>query len=116
MVSFHGNGGAHISCHCSGRGTITNVYILNHIVQVKLKKILFTAIIDFRAAYDTIDRGKLITKLKTVGVPKYIVDAIEEVYNATRFRIGKTLVRKNKGLRQGCPLSPILYILQTSRQ
>jgi len=95
--------------------------VLRHILTVaKLeKRNLFTAFLDLTAAYDSVQRDKLWAHLQNINVPKYLLSAIRALYQESVY----TLVDGDKvsdetmasqGLKQGCPLSPILYALFTN--
>lgn len=98
------------------RSTIDCIYVLNHCIQSTLSKgrQLYAAFIDFKAAFDTVNRSRLIVKLQLMGIPEYIVNAISEIYRDTVYHIEGEHFKTNKGLRQGCPLSPLLFALYTS--
>lgn len=98
------------------RGTIDNVYILNHCVKTAISRgqHLYAAFIDFKAAFDGINRQKLWQKMRKLQIPEYIVQAIEEIYRCTPYQIGNTEFITSRGLKQGCPLSPILFAIYIS--
>lgn len=94
------------------RSAIDNIYVLNFCSQ--LKKQLYCAFIDFRAAFDRVNRAKLFAKMKKLGIPEYLIKAIAEIYNSTPYTIGTTTFVTEMGLKQGCPLSPLLFALYIS--
>ena len=72
--------------------------------------------IDFRKAFDTIHRGKLIEILRAYGVPDKIVEAIEATYSETWAKIrtadGETeAFQILAGVLQGDTLAPFLFIV-----
>ena len=101
-----------------GKSTIDHVYSLNNIIETrKLKKqSTFTAFVDFKKAYDYISRNVLWEKLRNCGLHGSIYKAVKSLYSDV-----KCCVRVNGfdtswfdvkcGLKQGCPLSPILFNL-----
>lgn len=74
--------------------------------------------LDFYKAFDTLEHGFLLQTLKLFGFGDFFVNAIEMLYSdisssvlisfntSKRFSI-------NRGVRQGCPISPFLFILVT---
>ena len=67
---------------------------------------LYVAFIDFKAAFDTVNRKKLMSKMKKMGVPPYLLNAIADIYLDTQYCLEGEHFTTCKGLRQGCPLSP----------
>ena len=70
--------------------------------------------IDFKQAFDSLDRGTLWAILRAYGVHPHLVSLLEAYYQG-----GSSTVRANgstsapfspaAGVRQGCPLSPLLF-------
>jgi hypothetical protein len=99
-----------------GRSTVDHLSALTNIVETrkKLRLSTFCAFIDFKKAYDTIDRGILWQKLQNVGVNGCLFRAVKSLYEDV-----KCCVKLNGfttewfdvkcGLKQGCPLSPMLF-------
>ena len=89
---------------------------LTNIIKTKIKKKLstFTAFIDFRKAYDTVNRNVLWKKLCNVGVNGKMFKAIKSLYSCVSSCIRINGLKTDwfdvtTGLRQGCCLSPLLF-------
>jgi len=81
-----------------------------------LQKKLYMCFIDYTKAFDCVDHGKLWSALKELGVPAHTVKLIRSLYEdqeaTVRTRYGDTKWLKiNKGTRQGCVISPLLFNL-----
>ena len=72
--------------------------------------------LDFSKAFDSVDRNYLYNLLKVIGTPANIVKCIEAIYDKTtavvevNHHMTKSVEIK-RGVRQGCPLSALLFIL-----
>ena len=67
-----------------------------------------------KAAFDTIGRGEIREIMKEKGIGGRLINRISEIYKETKskIRIGNKEIGKFwtvKGIRQGCPLSPIIF-------
>ena len=74
----------------------------------------FICFIDFEKAYDNVDHGILFRKLKKIGISKYLVNVVKNLYKETRMKVKIGDLRSEgfkymKGVRQGCPCSPMLF-------
>ena len=79
-----------------------------------LRMSTFTAFLDFKKAYDKIDRQLLFTKLEELGLSSKFTKAVYAIYNNVEccFKVGGRLSKwfeVNQGQKQGCVLSPILF-------
>jgi hypothetical protein len=72
--------------------------------------------LDYSKAYDSVDHNLLFQKLHSLPINKFVVGTIERIYqrnySVVLFATGKTdPIPIQKGVRQGCPLSPLLFNL-----
>ncbi|KAE8899983.1 hypothetical protein PF003_g16145 [Phytophthora fragariae] len=73
-------------------------------------------LLDFRKAYDSVDREFLYQVLFWLGFPARYVATIRGLHEGTRVRFlangnRSRWVEVQCGIRQGCPLAPLLFIL-----
>ena len=79
-------------------------------------KPLHVAYVDFKAAFDSVDRSALWSALSTVGLPSPIVNLIIDFHTGTTSRISiaghlTPPFSSFSGVRQGCVLAPSLFCL-----
>ena len=75
--------------------------------------------VDQKEAFDHVDRGILLQKLRQLNVPKTFINVLENFYFLDNISTAATGVRttpqyQKRGLRQGCNLSSVLFILYLS--
>ena len=76
---------------------------------------MYAVFIDFRKAYDSVDRGTLWECLSRLGVHGCMLRTLKEMYHEVRLRVrvGDELgeefeSKRGPGVKQGDPLSPLL--------
>ena len=102
-----------------GARTSDHIFLLQTIVEKVVKKNkgkLYAAFIDFKKAYDTVDRKKLFERLKAININGIFLQNIIAMYEKTSYNIKLNNgfldpISSNLGLKQGCPLSPMLFNL-----
>ena len=93
--------------------------ILHNVLQHychKSKKRLYGCFVDFSKAFDSVPRDILLDKLKNQGINGNVYDIIQTIYleDTVSIKISNkhsTSFKTNRGVRQGCVLSPILFNL-----
>lgn len=102
------------------RSTIDNIYTLTHIIQREQEKEkdkkIYALFIDLKAAFDNVDRDILWDILENKGVDSTLIKRIKKIYehNEVLVRTKDGVTRSfivNKGVRQGCVMSPTLFNL-----
>jgi hypothetical protein len=74
---------------------------------------LFLLFIDYEKAYDNVNRDKL-WDMRNNKIPNYLLNKIKCIYRNTKIIIKfndctSEPIHINKGVRQGCGLSPVLF-------
>jgi len=76
---------------------------------------LHAAFIDFKQAYDSIPRCVLWEHLQRNFMPTCLLNIIQNLYDADEYVLvdgtKQARVRPNRGVKHGCPLSPLLFSL-----
>ena len=100
------------------RTTVAQILTLRRIIEeVKANNLpAIITFIDFKKAFDSIHREKMMRILKAYGIPPKLLRAIEQMYTNTRARIqtpdGETeQFNISAGVLQGDTLAPFLFII-----
>jgi len=101
-----------------GRGCIQQIHILRRIFEGAAAKQLplYATFIDFKKAFDSINRSVMFSILRNYGIPEKIVQAIRTIYEQSTSRVlvdGKISkeFKTNTGVLQGDVLAPFLFII-----
>ena len=102
----------------TGRSCIQQIHILRRIMDgAESDKIpLFITFIDFKKAFDSIDRGMMFAILRHYGIPEMITNAIRVLYDHSTSRVyinGQVSdpFDITTGVLQGDVLAPFLFII-----
>jgi hypothetical protein len=77
----------------------------------------YIAFIDFKKTFDSVNRDKLWTIMSSKGIPTHLITTVQKTYkeNIVRVNPGNGISEDSRvitqGVRQGCPLSPVLFNL-----
>ena len=106
----------------AGRGTPDNLFVLRHMIDSAAvhKRPLFCAFIDFSKAYDRVDRAILWRILRGCGLHGAALATVQAMYESVRMQVrmrGKLgpAFESGVGVKQGCPLSPLLFGILVDR-
>ena len=101
-----------------GRSTVQQILVLRRIIEgVKGRKLpAVLTFIDFRKAFDSVHRGKMLKILAAYGIPKRIVSVIRLMYEGTKAKVispdGESdLFEILAGVLQGDTLAPYLFAI-----
>ena len=105
----------------ANRSCSDNLFVLNTILEINRSKKLLTHLlfVDLKEAYDRVDRGVLLQKLKDMNFPAPFLRYLTDYYFLDNISTAIPGVRtrkqyQNRGLRQGCNLSSVLFVLYVS--
>ena len=99
-----------------GRGCIDHIFTLRQVLEQRhmYRRPTILVFLDFKGAFDSVDRSVLLNILAQQGMPQKFVNIIRSLYSHTSGRVrvygelSKSFPTKS-GVRQGCPLSPFLF-------
>ncbi|KAK3518458.1 hypothetical protein QTP70_000645 [Hemibagrus guttatus] len=105
-----------------GRGTLDQLYTLHRVLEGswEFAQPVHLCFVDLEKAFDHIPRGILWEVLWEYGVRGPLLRAVRSLYNRSRSLVliascKSDLFPVNVGLQQGCPLSPVLFIVFMDR-
>jgi hypothetical protein len=96
--------------------TLDHIFVLNSLVELYLcrGKRIYCAFIDYKKAFDLVDRSNLWAKLISCGINGNVIKVVYNMYDQAKscVKVGNTISNFfdcNVGVRQGENLSPLLF-------
>ena len=100
------------------RSTSDPIHILRRVQELfeATNSPLHMLLLDWSMAFDKLSHAGLISALTRFGLPQKYVDLIQDVYTDPTFEVKELNTRsatypQGSGIRQGCPLSPYLFVI-----
>ena len=101
-----------------GRSTVDPLFCLRRITDVveQANDQLVLIFLDWEKAFDKINHQKMFQSLRRLNIPEDLLAAISFLYRHPQFQVthcerNSGWLPQRTGIRQGCPLSPYLFIL-----
>lgn len=101
-----------------GRSTLNAIHTIEQIIQKTREhnREMHIIFIDFKSAFDTVKRRKMLEELEILGIPKKLRDLLEMCLTNTKAKVrfqGTTTesFSVNNGVKQGDSISPTLFNL-----
>ena len=98
-----------------GFSTLDHILTLRAIIEEGRShgRRIYCSFVDFRKAFDTVPRERLMRRLQDMGVSIEMTWGIMALYRSVRGQVrtleGLSDVHSTIGVKQGCPLSPTLF-------
>ena len=110
--------GPYQTCAVRGHSIQQNLWLMRDLVEYVKDRDLPCALVslDQEKAFDMVDHGFLLKVLKKYNLSPIFVKWVRLLYNSVYSRVvvnglPSDPIKIQRGVRQGCPLSPLLYVL-----
>jgi len=89
--------------------------LLDHSLSNKYEDEIHLVLLDWVKAFDKLSHTGMLDALRRLGIPTDLIEAIAMLYREPRFQVVNRFsksaqYRQHSGIRQGCPLSPYLFV------
>jgi Reverse transcriptase (RNA-dependent DNA polymerase)/Domain of unknown function (DUF6451) len=102
----------------TGKSCVDHINTLRLILEqsAEWNATLYALFVDYEVAFDSVDRDSIWIALKNRGVPDKIINLIKKLYDGFKCRVLHNGQQTDpfitiSGVRQGCLLSPLLFLL-----
>lgn len=110
------------AAYIKSRRCTDHIVPLRHMFEQaeELHAILYAAFVDYRRAFDTLKHSAIWTALEESRVPQKLIAVTKALYTGATSRVVhkgalSEPINLTCGVRQGCPLSPLLFIVTLNR-
>ena len=100
------------------KGTAQAIHYVRRIIEKgeMTRTSTLLVLLDWEKAFDKVKHAMLLTALERMNVPTKIIAIIKELYRNPMFKVEmegreSDWTQQQTGIRQGCPLSPYLFII-----
>ena len=100
------------------KSTADAIHLIRRIIEFgeSIQNHLYLVLLDWEKTFDKVNRNQLFNSMERMGVDQKLINLTKSLYRATVFCVeidGYTSdwMPQNTGIRQGCPLSPYLFLI-----
>ena len=104
-----------------GKSTTNALICIRRVLEVAeaTQQKVFLTFLDWEKAFDKVRQDRLLQSLERIGCPAQVCKAIANLYSSPQFMVQikehcSQWKTQDRGIRQGCPLSPYLFIVVMS--
>jgi len=92
-------------------GTCDSILLLHQVLRVsrEMTKAICLAVLDMSKAFDSVSRETVLRAVESYGAPRPLLEYLRNYHSSATTRFGSVPANINRGVRQGDPLSPILF-------